>query len=75
MNDTDNMVNKKDTKLRKLLITDIKPCELKVESDVYTNRENPKIPCLGYKGIIGVITKIILIEGTYNLWGQVVLGL
>ena len=45
-----------------------------MESDVYTLLRGPNIPYLRYRGMTGVITKLMPIEGTYILWGNVVFG-
>ena len=40
------------TDLWELLITDKKPHELNMESDVYAPSRGPNIPCQWYKGIL-----------------------
>ena len=55
------------TKLWDLLITDIKPHEINVESDVYAPSRGPNIPDQRYIGMASVITKLMLpTEGTYT---------
>jgi len=49
--------------------------ELNVEFDVYAPSRGPNIPCQRYRGMNGVIIKLMPKEGTYNLHGHVFLGL
>lgn len=39
------------------IINRLKLCELNVECDVYDPLRGPNMPCQGYKGMAGVITK------------------
>ena len=50
-------------------MTNIKINDLNVKSDVYATSSVPNIPCQIYKYMISVITKIFIIEGTYNVQG------
>lgn len=58
-----------------LLIIDIKPWEINVKFKVNSQLRGSNIDFQRYRGMTGMITKLMPREGTYNLQGHIVLGL